>query len=69
MYRHDFLPRGRNLHFLRDVRLNHLDHIVEDEVGEDGEGVGANVQGIVVEPGVHLRGPRLNSIREPNEIM
>jgi hypothetical protein len=34
-------------------------------MGEDGKGVGADLHGLVVEPGVHLRGPRLNLIREP----
>ena len=44
----------------------HLDHVVEYEVCEDGEGVGANLQGLVVQPGVHLGGPRLHRIGKPN---
>jgi hypothetical protein len=31
---------------------------------EDGEGVGADLHGLVVESRVHLRGPRLYLIRE-----
>ena len=44
---------------------DYLDHVVEYKVGEDGEGVGADLQGVVVQPGVHLWRPGFNVVWEP----
>ena len=44
---------------------DYLDHVVEYEVGEDGEGVGADLEGVVVQPGVHLWRPGFNVVWEP----
>ena len=43
----------------------HLDHVVEDEVGEDGQGVGPHAHGLVVKPRVHARSPGLHRVGKP----
>ena len=43
----------------------HLDHVVENEMSEDGESVGSHAHGVVVQPGVHTRSPGLHGVWEP----
>ena len=47
------------------MRSCHLNHVVEDEVCENGESVGPHTDGVVVESGVHARCPRLHCVGEP----
>ena len=42
----------------------YLDHVIENEVGEYSEGVGPHDDGVVMKPGVHTRGPRLDCVGE-----
>ena len=43
----------------------HLDHVVQNEVSQDGQGVGSHAHGVVVQPGVHTRSPGLHGVWEP----
>ena len=43
---------------------SNLDHVMQNEMGEDGDGVSPDQDGIVSESGVQMRRPWLDQVRE-----